>query len=60
MIMRVTQEELESMETVRYLFLGSAYYDPQRNKYFDERGGEVIDPINYDTTTEGYTPFGDE
>lgn len=57
-----TLDELYAMGEV-----GREYYSPSDSyEYFDGEtfynvsGQQLTDPSNYDTSSEGYTPFGDE
>lgn len=35
-------------------------YDPETDTFFNNSGDQLRDPSEYDTSSEGYTPFGDE
>lgn len=37
-----------------------AYFDEDNNAYYNRSGQRLRDPKEYDRTSEGYTPFGDE
>ena len=49
---------LSRCEVVDYPFGTWAYFDGKN--YFNDNGELLKSPCNYDTNTEGYTPFGDE
>ena len=36
------------------------YYDEYTDTFFNLNGDILINIVNYDDLTEGYTPFGDE
>jgi hypothetical protein len=36
------------------------YYDSLTDTFYNLSGDALRDPSDYDTDTEGYTPFGDE
>jgi len=36
------------------------YYNADTDTWYNCSGQELRDPSEYDTNTEGYTPFGDE
>jgi hypothetical protein len=36
------------------------FYDSLENVYYNKGGSRLRDPSEYDSTSEGYTPFGDE
>lgn len=38
----------------------TALYDSETDTYYNQFGLQLRDPQEYDTTSEGYTPFGDE
>jgi len=48
--------------------LNRAYYEPsgtyemqdENGIYYNRAGDQLRDPEEYDTSSEGYTPFGDE
>ena len=37
-----------------------AYWDEEMDTYYNDFGQELRNPSEYDTSAEGYTPFGDE
>jgi hypothetical protein len=36
------------------------YYDPEEDCFHNAFGQQLRNPKEYDTNSEGYTPFGDE
>lgn len=55
-----TQEELKDMPYVYYACGTYAYYDDSTDTYYNRSGQALRDPSEYNTRSEGYTPFGDE
>mgnify|MGYP001544611570 CR=1 FL=1 len=51
---------LEELDWVYYGHGTSAYYDSETDTYYNEFGQQLRNPNEYDTSGEGYTPFGDE
>lgn len=56
----MTQEQLKELPWVYYACGTYAYYDPETDTYYNRSGCVLRDPAEYDTSSEGYTPFGDE
>tara|TARA_R100000687_G_C6438171_1_gene159138 strand:+ start:379 stop:570 length:192 start_codon:yes stop_codon:yes gene_type:complete len=53
-----SNDYLSRCEVVDYAIGTWAYFDGEN--YFNDNGELLKSPCNYDTSTEGYTPFGDE
>lgn len=53
-------EKLEALPWVYYAYGTHAYYDATTDTYYNRSGAVLRDPSEYDTHSEGYTPFGDE
>lgn len=52
---------LLTLPCVEYGYTGTtALYDADNDVYYNEFGQQLRDPSEYDTHSEGYTPFGDE
>jgi hypothetical protein len=56
-----TEFNVENLERTYYEPSGSyEYYDVKTDTYYNQLGQELRSPEEYDTSSEGYTPFGDE
>lgn len=57
-----TQFELDNPSLIKtgYPCGTTALYDPNTGVYYNTSGSRLRDPQEYDRTSEGYTPFGDE
>ena len=59
----IYMEEFNTENLVRVYYEPSAtyeYYDTRSNTYYNQFGQELRSPDEYDSNSEGYTPFGDE
>lgn len=53
-------KDLDKLEYINYVHGTTAYYDRKLDKYYNQSGQELRNPKEYDSSQEGYTPFGDE
>ena len=59
--MSKTQKELKDFEKEWFSPSESMeYYDPEEDCFYNAFGQQLRNPKEYDTNSEGYTPFGDE
>ena len=57
----MTQEQLHELLYIPYGNTGTrAYYCERNDEYYNSNGQLLRNPEAYDTSSEGYTPFGDE
>ena len=54
------EESVKELEWVYYAVGSYAYYDASTNTYYNESGQQLRNPSEYNSSLEGYTPFGDE
>ena len=57
-----TQFELDNPNLIKtnYPCGTTALWNPETDVYYNTSGSRLRDPREYDRTSEGYTPFGDE
>jgi hypothetical protein len=60
----MTQQDLTAIEELptRYYAPSDSYehYDPATHTFYNILGDMLRDPSEYNSNSEGYTPFGDE
>jgi hypothetical protein len=55
-----TVNETRELEKLPYADMGYAFYDKKNDQWYNDFGQELRDPEEYNTSSKGYTPFGDK